>query len=70
MTFHSENQLSFIDFEDEVEDQDVEVVDGKGENMDIPPFPIARCSEKQALESYESLQSYDFTNLIAREKWS
>ena len=64
------NQLSFIDDPISDEDEDVEIIDGKGENMDIPPFPIVRCSEKQARDSYESLQAYDFTNLIASEKWS
>ena len=61
------NQLSFIDDPISDENEDVEIIDGKGEDMDIPPFPIVRCSEKQARDSYESLQTYDFTNLIASE---
>ena len=61
------NQLSFIDDPISDENEDVEIIDGKGEDMDIPPFPIVRCSEKQARDSYESLQAYDFTNLIASE---
>jgi len=71
MTYLSENQLDFgfeyLDIEDEV---NLVVEDGKGFDMDIPEFPILRCNEKQALESYESLLAYDFTNLIAKETWS
>ena len=71
MTYLSENQLDFgfeyLDIEDEV---NLVVEDGKGADMDIPEFPILRCNEKQALESYESLLAYDFTNLIAKETWS
>ena len=74
MTYHSEDQLSFAEISDldiiaDIE-KEVEKEDGKGADMDIPEFPILRCNEKQALESYESLQAYDFTNLIAIEVWS
>ena len=75
MTYHSEDQLAFAEIGDldiiaDIVKQVVELEDGKGADMDIPEFPILRCNEKQALESYESLLAYDFTNLIAREKWS
>ncbi len=37
--------------------------------VDTPMFPIMRCSEKDALHSYESLVNFDFTPTIVESKW-